>query len=214
MIVSTFADQQSADSGDLFKEEIASTTAPVNRLEVRPKRLFVACIVALVTTSFGFISRAFLINEWAQTFNLTQQQVGALQGAGLFPFALSIIFFSLIVDRIGYGRAMVFAFLGHAISAILTITAKSYEALYVGTFLFALANGTVEAVINPVTATLFPKNKTNKLNILHSGWAGGLVVGGLIAIAMSGMPWRWRVGSFLLPTLIYGLMILKQQFPV
>ncbi len=191
-----------------------STTAPGNRSQVRPKRLFVACIVALVTTSFGFISRAFLINEWAQTFNLTQQQVGALQGAGLFPFALSIIFFSLIVDRIGYGRAMVFAFLGHAISAILTITAKSYEALYVATFLFALANGTVEAVINPVTATLFPKDKTHYLNILHAGWPGGLVLGGILAIMLGHAPWQWKMGLFLIPTALYGLMMVGQKFPL
>ena len=68
-------------------------------------RLFVACIISLIATSFGFVVRGYLVGGWAQEFNLTQGQVGALQGAGLFPFAVSIILFCLIVDRIGYGRA-------------------------------------------------------------------------------------------------------------
>jgi MFS family permease len=180
----------------------------------KENRLFTACILSLVATAFGFIVRAMLLNTLGVVFDLTESQKGALQGAGLFPFALSIIFFSLIIDRIGYGRAMAFAWVLHALSAIITITARSYTALYVGTFLFSLANGTIEAVVNPVTATLYPKNKTPRLIMLHSGWAAGLVLGGLMAIALGDLGWRWKIGLFLLPTLIYGLMMIGQKFPV
>jgi len=180
----------------------------------RERRLFVACIIALVATSFGFVVRGFLVGVWAQQFNLTQGQVGAIQGAGLFPFALSIVFFSLIVDRIGYGRCMVFAFLGHVISGIITMTAGSFQQLYIGTLLFALANGTVEAVINPVTATLYPTSKTHHLNILHSGWPGGLVLGGLLFILLGNLDWKWQIGLYLIPTALYGYMMLGQKFPV
>jgi MFS family permease len=180
----------------------------------KENRLFVACVLALVATSFGFILRALLLNTIGVDLNLTETQKGALSGAGLFPFALSIIFFSLIIDRIGYGTAMIFAWGGHVLSAIITITAHSYQQLYVGTLIFALANGTVEAVVNPVTTTLFSKNKTHRLNILHSGWAGGLVLGGLLAIAMSGFGWRAKIGLFLIPALIYGALMVGQKFPV
>jgi MFS family permease len=155
-----------------------------------------------------------LLNTLGVEFDLSESQKGALQGVGLFPFALSIIFFSLIIDRIGYGRAMVFAWVLHVLSAIITITAGSYTALYVGTFLFSLANGTIEAVVNPVTATLYPKDKTPRLIMLHSGWAAGLVIGGLMAIAFSDLGWRWKIGLFLLPTLVYGMMMIGQKFPV
>jgi MFS family permease len=181
---------------------------------VHEQRLFVACIISLVATSFGFVVRGFLVGVWAQEFNLTQGQVGAIQGAGLFPFALSIVFFSLIVDRIGYGRCMVFAFLGHTISAFITMTANSFEQLYVGTLLFALANGTVEAVINPVTATLFPNSKTHHLNILHAGWPGGLVLGGLLFMLLGDLNWKWQIGLYLIPTAVYGFLMLGQKFPV
>jgi MFS family permease len=178
------------------------------------KRLFTACILSLVATAFGFVVRAMLLNTIGLAFDLTESQKGALLGAGLFPFALSIIFFSLIIDRVGYGRAMACAWVLHVLSAIITITAGSYSALYVGTLLFSLANGTIEAVVNPVTATLYPKNKTPRLIMLHSGWAGGLVLGGLMAIALGELGWRWKIGLFLLPTLVYGLMMLGQKFPV
>ena len=177
-------------------------------------RLFVACIAALVATAFGFIVRAVLLNEIGKALNLDESQKGAIQGAGLFPFALSIIFFSLIIDKIGYGRAMVFAWVTHVVSAIVTVTAHSYNQLFIGTLLFALANGTIEAVANPITATLYPKSKTHHLSILHSGWAGGLVLGGLIAIAMASFDWRWKIGLFLVPTLVYGAMMLGQKFPI
>jgi MFS family permease len=180
----------------------------------RENRLFTACVLSLVATAFGFIVRAMLLNTLGVVFDLTESQKGALQGAGLFPFALSIICFSLIVDRIGYGRALAFAWVLHVLSAIITITARSYTALYIGTFLFSLANGTIEAVVNPVTATLYPKNKTPRLIMLHSGWAAGLVLGGLMAIALGDLGWRWKIGLFLLPTLIYGLMMIGQKFPV
>jgi MFS family permease len=180
----------------------------------KENRLFIACVLALVATSFGFILRVILLPDIALEFNLTQTQVGALGGAGLFPFALSIIFFSLIVDKIGYGTAMACAWVGHVASAIITITAHSYQQLYVGTLIFALANGTIEAVVNPVTATLFSKNKTHRLNILHSGWAGGLVLGGLLVIAMSQAKWSTKIGLFIIPALVYGAMMIGQKFPV
>jgi MFS family permease len=193
------------------------TTAPTIRAEFimkKENRLFAACIFSLAATAFGFIVRAMLLNTLGVVFDLTESQKGALQGAGLFPFALSIIFFSLIIDRIGYGRAMAFAWVLHALSAIITITARGYASLYIGTLLFSLANGTIEAVVNPVTATLYAKNKTSRLIMLHSGWAAGLVLGGLMAISLSALGWRWKIGLFLLPTLVYGLMMLGQRFPV
>jgi MFS family permease len=180
--------------------------------------LFVASVIAIVTIATGFVVRAFLINEWGMRFNLSESQIGSIQGAGLYPQALSIILLSLVIDRIGYGRAMAFAFICQVVSAIVTITANGYTGLYIGTFIFALSGGAVEAVVNPVTATLYPASKTKHLNILHAGWPGGLVFGGLIAITMGHVggenSWRWKVCLYLIPAAIYGFMMLRSKFPV
>ena len=146
--------------------------------------LFWACFFALVTTSFGFVIRVMLMDTWATEFGLSQTQKGEIFGVGLWPYALSIVLFSLIVDRIGYGRAIIFAVACHVTSAIVTISARDYWGLYVGNLIVALGNGTVETVINPVIATLFPRDKTKWLNILHAGWPGGLVLGGILTISL------------------------------
>lgn len=57
----------------------------------------------------------------------------------------------------------------HIASLLLTLLAKTGEALYWSLFLIAIANGMVEAFINPVVATAFPKEKAKWLNILHAG---------------------------------------------
>src|SRR6187399_344172 len=181
---------------------------------MKSNRLLVASVVSIATTSFGFVVRAGLITEWGNLYNLTETQKGALQGAGLFPFALSIILFSLIIDKIGYGRSMAIAWVGHVVSAVVTMTAHSYTQLYIGTLMFALANGIVEAVTNPAVATMYAKDKVRYLNILHAGWPGGLVGGGVLAIALGSSAWQLKVGLFLLPAIVYGLLMLRCEFPV
>jgi len=186
---------------------------------VRPRLLFWACFAALTATSFGFIIRALIMDDWARQFALSETQKGEIFGVGLWPFAISIVLFSLVIDSIGYGRAMVFAFVCHIASAIITIYAprhfNPYWSLWIGNFVVALANGTVEAVINPVVATMFPKEKTKWLNILHAGWPGGLVLGGLLTLGMGNrFGWEWKVGLLLIPTLVYGFLMLGHKFPI
>ena len=148
------------------------------------------------------------ITALGRTYGLTKTQMGEIFGVGLWPFSISIILFSLVIDRIGYGTAMVFAFVCHTASALITIFAPKhfspYWSLYIGNLIAALANGTVEAVVNPVVATVFSRQKTKWLNILHAGWPGGLVIGGLLALAMDKVGWEYKIGLLLIPTIIYG----------
>ena len=86
-------------------------------------------------------------------------------------------------------------------------------------FLFAIGNGIAEAVVNPLVATLFPSRKTHYLNILHAGWPGGLIVGGLASYFMAGgeaakpVAWQIQISLFLVPVVLYGLMMVGQRFP-
>ena len=89
--------------------------------------LFWGCFIALVTTSFCFIGRVFLVNVWGEQFDLDSAQAGRLLGVGIWPFAVSIILFSLVIDRIGYKTAMYFAFGGHVIYTIMAVSAFFVE---------------------------------------------------------------------------------------
>src|SRR5207302_5074298 len=132
------------------------------------RRLFVACFVALVATAFGFIVRAMIMDDWARDFGLTKTQRGEIFGVGLWPFAISIVLFSLVIDRIGYGRAVIFAALCHVAYAVIAISASQfsgtgtnqqagYWTLYLASVIGALGNGTVEAFINRIVATMFSR---------------------------------------------------------
>ncbi|MEJ7768920.1 MAG: MFS transporter, partial [Chitinophagaceae bacterium] len=196
---------------------VPTTTATMAETdEAARKKLFWGCFMALVASAFGFVFRAFIMADWGIQFGLSKTQQGEIFGVGFWPFGISIVFFSLIIDKIGYKKSMIFGFICHVLSAIITIFADGYWMLYAGTFIFALGNGAVEAVINPVVATMFPKEKTKWLNILHAGWPAGMVVGGLLGIWMINQQFRWEIiiAFILLPTVIYGWLILKREFPL
>ncbi len=185
--------------------------------------LFWGCFIALITTSFVFIGRVFLANTWATEFNLDGVQAGKLIGIGIWPFAVSIILFSLVIDKIGYKTAMVIAFAGHIIWAITATIGffsadkqVGYQWVYWGSLIAGLANGTVEAFINPVVATMFNKDKTKWLNILHAGWPGGLVLAGVLTIALEkyAVAWWIRVVILVIPALVYLIMLSSAKFPV
>ncbi|MEM1222661.1 MAG: MFS transporter [Verrucomicrobiota bacterium] len=197
--------------------------------------VFWGSFIALITTSMAFIIRAILINSgiWPEQFGLDKVQGGVLFGAGIWPFAISIIVFSLVIDRVGYKFAMFFSFGCYAVFGILAVMAygivngevadlaaaqaKAWNYLYWGSIILGLGNGTVEAFINPVVATLFKDEKSKWLNILHAGWPGGLVFGGILAIALGGLvaeDWRILIGLMFLPAVVYLVMLAKVQFPV
>ncbi len=191
------------------------------------KKLFWGCFLALICTAFAFISRMFLIGEWEKEFGLTTVQSGELAGMGIWPFAISIIAFSLFIDKIGYKTAMVCSFLGYLVWSVMAVAAffisdggngdpaTGYRLLYWGSLILGLSNGTVEAYINPVVATMFSKDKTKWLNILHAGWPGGLVIAGLLTIMLSTMEVDWwiKIAIIIPPAIIFFVMLIGVEFP-
>jgi len=176
--------------------------------------LFWACFVALIATAVAFVSRAFIIGDLQGEFFLTETQKGEILGAGLWPFGFSIVLFSLIIDRIGYGKSMIFAFVCHVGCVVMYFVADGYWALWTASALAGLGAGIFEAVVNPVVATLYPKHKTKMLTILHGGWAGGVALGGVLTLCMANSPWQMKAGVLLLPTLLYGVMMILCKFPI
>jgi MFS family permease len=177
--------------------------------------------MAILAAGIGFGIRGGILANWAADFGFTGAQLGAIGGAGFTGFCFGIIIGGVVVDKIGYGKLVVAAFLFHVLSAFITFAANkgqdqtvAYNFLYWGTFVFALANGTLEAVANPLVATLFPKNRTHYLNILHASWPAGMVLGGVVGWTLgSHVGWKMQLGLFLIPTVIYGIMFLGQKFP-
>jgi MFS family permease len=199
------------------------------------KRLLWAGFMAILATGMGYAVRGGILGQWAEQFGFTMTELGTITGGGLTGFGLVIILSSLVADKIGYGKLIIAGFALHFISAVVTLAAPAafaaggktaaFNCLFWGMFIFAIGNGLCEAVVNPLTATLFPKNKTHYLNILHAGWPAGLVVGGLASafmaaktnasgeIVSAAVDWKIQMSLFLIPVVIYGVMLFGQKFP-
>ena len=199
------------------------------------QRLLWAGFFSIFASGVGFSVRGGILIYWANDFGFTMSDLGGITGGGLAGFGVFIIVGALFADWIGYGRMMALAFVMHVLSAILQLFAgevhaqfgqnATYWTLYVAMFMFAIANGMCEVVVNPMVATLFPTKKTHYLNILHAGWPGGLIAGGWVSFVMNGgslagwtlfphkVSWMIQMSMFLVPVLIYGAMMLGQTFP-
>jgi MFS family permease len=179
------------------------------------QRLFAASCVALIVTAMSFALRGAAVGAWAAEFNLTNEQVGWINGTAFWGFTLAMVFGGPLCDALGMKRIVWLAVIGHLAGILLTIFAWDYWSLYAGTLIFGIANGAVEAACNPLIASLYPNNKTTKLNHFHVWFPGGVVIGGLIAFALGhvGLGWKLQFAAMLVPTAIYGWMFLGQAFP-
>lgn len=183
-------------------------------------RLLWAGFLAILAAGVGFAIRGGIFASWGKEYGFTAAQLGAIGGAGFSGFCFGIIIGGLFVDKIGYGKLVCVALVGHILSAFVTFAASTpdnaYNYLFWGMFIFAYANGTLEAVANPLVATLYPSNRTHYLNILHASWPAGMVIGAVAGwIFGDGMHWGWKaqLSLYLVPTALYAILFLGQSFP-
>jgi MFS family permease len=183
---------------------------------VHKKQLFVASCLALLVTSLSFGIRAGILGRLGVQFELNTQQLGTIAATAFWGFPLAIVVGGMVVDAIGMKKLLVAAFLFHLIGIVLTIFATGYWSLFISTLLIGIANGTVEAACNPLVATIYSDDKTTKLNHFHLWFPGGIVIGTLLVFFLDkvGIGWQVQVGLMIIPTVIYGYLFSKLDFPV
>lgn len=183
---------------------------------INRNRLFTASCIALVVTSMTFAIRAGMIEPLGVQFGLNNKELGWITSMAFLGFPIAVIIGGMLVDIVGMGRLMLIAFISHLLGIILTIYAGGFWTLLISTLLIGIANGTVEAACNPLIASMFPENKTTKLNHFHIWFPGGIVIGGLVGyfvIDQFQLGWEIAMATMILPTIIYGIMFWGQSFP-
>ncbi len=186
-------------------------------------RLFLGSFLILVAAGMGFSARGAILGTWGAQFGFTQSELGVITGFGLTGFGLTVVFFSVLTERLGYGVLIALTFAFHVISAVITLAAVPifhafgkegvFWCLTIGTSLFAVGNGASEAAINPLVAVLHPKERTHRLNILHAGYPGGLILGALLGVLLKGARWEIILLTYIVPTMAYGWLMFGQAFP-
>ncbi|MES2427225.1 MAG: MFS transporter [Bacteroidota bacterium] len=194
-------------------------------MQINRTQLFRASCMSLLVTSLSFGIRAGILNDQGVRFHLDGSELGTIAATAFWGFPLAVIIGGFIVDIIGMKKLLVGAFIFHLIGIVLTIFANGYWTLFISTLLIGIANGTVEAACNPLVASLYTDNKTTKLNHFHLWFPAGLVIGTLVVFGFDhflagGLAVKpyWvsqvEVAVMLIPTLIYGFLFSKLDFPV
>ncbi len=184
--------------------------------EIKPTKLFVGSCVALIATAMTFAVLSAIMNPLKQQFLLTNEQAGWIGGAGLWGFPISILIFGPLCSVLGIRFLLRLAFVFFVSGISLMIFANGFWMLFFGALTIAFANGLVEGACNPLVATLYPDRKTEKLNQFHVWFPGGIVIGGLLCFFLdkAGITsWQLKVGSILIPTFAYALIMLTETFP-
>ena len=113
---------------------MTSPAAPTNRpmsnepIASNATRLLWAGFLAILAAGIGFGIRGGILANWAAEFGFTGAQLGAIGGAGFTGFCFGIIIGGVVVDRVGYGKLVVAAFLFHVLSAFITFAATKGQA--------------------------------------------------------------------------------------
>ncbi len=216
------------------------------------RRLFVASCIALVASAFSFVTRGDILPALGSTFDLNQATRGTIAGAAFLGMAISMFVGAPICDALGMKRMLGLAFVCHLAGSVLTVgspylvpsgsSAVAFYVLWAAMFLVGCANGFVEIGINPLTTTIYAREKTHMLNVLHAWWPGGLLIGGFLASivinSLMNLPdngiatvvggggsqtvdrartllgWQIKAALVFIPTLIYGALFFFEKFPV
>ena len=183
------------------------------------ERLFLGSCFSLISTSITFAVFGAIMGPVRAEFALSNQELGIIAGASLFGFPLSIFVLGPLCDTLGMKNLMRFAMLCHFVGALLIMLTTGNAAfwmLFSGALILAIGNGTVEAVCNPLVTTIFPDQKTKKLNQFHVWFPGGILIGGVTCFVLDKVgitDWRIKLTLIMIPTIVYAFLFTRQEFP-
>lgn len=206
----------------------ATAVATDRHAQYNKSRIFIVSVIALVTAGMAASIRSNIASDIQRIFldpvdkAHSAEMVATILGVPFAGFALTIAIGSPLLDIIGMGLLLPLSGICFTLGTLLLAFAGTissgpgvYNVLYAGAVISGIGWGLVETVINPLTATLYPDEKTTKLNHLHAWWPGGLIIGGLLGVGMSsiGLDWRMKLFCILVPAVVVIVMCIGMKFP-
>ncbi len=197
-------------------------------VEYNKSKLFILSVLSLTTAGIGFAIRGGIAGDLQTSFFdpidklRSAEMVGSALGVVFLGFAFTIAIGSPLLDYLGMGRLLTFSSLCFITGSLIVIFASHlvgglpiYWVIWSGMLITGVGQGLVETVINPLAATLYPDDKTHKLNVLHAWWPGGIIIGGLLSLFLDQvhMGWQIKLGLVVIPAATFGLMLIGTKFP-
>jgi MFS family permease len=192
------------------------------------KSIFWISVLALFTAALANAIRGGASDAMkAELFDPTAaarsgELIATALGNAFLGFALSLLVISPLLDKIGAKRVILFAAACFIVGPVLILLAPSAggfdtvnTVLNLGMIATGFGWGATEGSINALTTTIYPEDKTGKLNILHAWWPGGMIIGGLLAVLLLGPDFGWRglISLIMIPGIILGLWVMRHEFP-
>ena len=150
------------------------------------------------------------------------EMIASILGLPFLGYAVTIAIGSPLLDYIGMGLLLPLSGLLFSAGMLMMMFAGSlasgasvYSLLWAAALVTGIGWGLVETVVNPLVATLYPEDKTSKLNAVHAWWPGGLVIGGLLGVGMSSLGWGWqaKLAVVMLPAAALLALCVGLKFP-
>jgi MFS family permease len=205
---------------------------------MRKQRLFVASCTSLLTTAIAFAFRGDIAEPLMKSFHITNEQLGIVYSPVFWALSIALVIGGALLDWVGMRRLHILSALGYIGGVLMVLFAPrpamptatvlttpeikslfdnaSTALLYSGFFIMGLSQGLVEAVINPLTVTIYSREKTKRLSILHAWWPGGMIIGGLLAVALTALfdaSWQLKLSIVFIPASVYLFMALTTEYP-
>jgi len=187
------------------------------------RKLFLVSVLALVTAGISFAIRGSIGNDLQDAFfKDSAELMGAALGIAGLGYAITIFIGSPMLDYLGMGNLLSLSAVLFIVGTLVVMFAGSIATgnatqtvVWGGMLITGIGWGLVETVINPLTVTLYPDEKTSRLNILHAWWPGGIIIGGLIGIGVGklNMNWQAKMAVVLIPATITLILCLTSKFP-
>ena len=206
----------------------------------RNRLFFISCL-ALITTAVAFSMRGDSLDGMRADFHLSNEQIGVALSPAFWGNTIAVLIGGALADYLGMKRLLQVSSIGYIAAPLLIIFAPrpaaavapyysdpGFQCLFGGMLLLGLSQGLVEAAINPLIAALYSHDKTHRFSLLHAWWPGGLILGGLLAYALTKMMgldlggvtpatatfgWQVKIGTILIPAVVYGLMVSRETLP-
>ncbi len=150
------------------------------------------------------------------------EYIGTALGNAFLGFAISLLIISPLLDKIGAKRILLFAaacFIFGPALILFAPSAGSFDTvnmvLNMGMILTGFGWGATEGSINALTTTIYPEDKTGRLNVLHAWWPFGIIIGGLLSVLLlgQGLDWRVLIAVLMIPGVILGIWTMRHEFP-